>query len=219
MSSDGRESTPPHGSPPVHGTLYIVSAPSGAGKTTLTRALLAAEPGLAFSVSTTTRAPRPGEVDGVDYHFVGRDEFERLVAEGAFLEHALVHGNFYGTRRATVADSLRTGHDLLLDIDVQGAAQVREAKRAADAMGLPFFRTVSIFIMPPSLEDLERRLRERRTNSEDDIRRRLDRASAEMQRIHEYDHVIVNDDVETATRKLIEFYRKDRDARRASTAP
>lgn len=219
MSSEGRGSSPPSAAPPIQGTLYIVSAPSGAGKTTLTRGLLAAEPDLAFSVSTTTRAPRPGEVDGIDYHFVGRDEFERLVAEGAFLEHALVHGNFYGTRRATVADALQAGNDLLLDIDVQGAAQVREARRAAEAAGLPFFRTVSIFIMPPSLEDLERRLRDRRTNTEDDIRRRLERAGVEMQRTREYDHVIVNDDVESATRKLIEFYRGDRAAGRAPTAP
>ncbi len=196
----------------VHaGTLYIVSAPSGAGKTTLTKGLLAAEPSIAFSISTTTRALRPGEREGVDYHYVSIEEFERLVAADAFLEHAFVHGNYYGTRRDTVANALSRGSDILLDIDVQGAAQVREARSKAANAGLPFFRTVSVFIMPPSIAILERRLRDRGTNTEEDMRRRIERATAEMQRMREYDHVIVNDDAEAATARLIALYRAERE--------
>lgn len=198
---------------PGAGTLFIVSAPSGAGKTTLTRGLLEAEPGLAFSVSTTTRAMRPGEIEGRDYFYVSVAEFQELVANDAFLEHAFVHGNHYGTRRETVERALAAGRDLLLDIDVQGAAQVREARRRAADHGLPFFRCVSIFILPPSLEALERRLRDRRTNDEDDIRRRLERAGVEMQRAGEYDAVIVNDDAIAATERLVALYRADRAAR------
>ena len=133
------------------GHLYVIAAPSGAGKTSLLRALLARRPGVSFSVSCTTRKPRAGEVDGRDYHFIDREQFERLVAAGEFVEHANVFGNLYGTRRSVVEAALAGGRDLVLEIDWQGAKQVRER--------LP--EAVQIFILPPSRAELESRLRKR----------------------------------------------------------
>jgi guanylate kinase len=166
-----------------HGTLFIVSAPSGAGKSTLVNALLAREPGIALSISHTTRAPRPGEVNGKQYHFVDRATFEAMVARGEFLEHAEVFGNLYGTSLAGVRAQLAAGHDVLLEIDWQGAQQVRAA--APDC--------VTIFILPPSRAELERRLRARASDSEATIERRLAESREEMSHAHEFDCVIVND--------------------------
>lgn len=170
------------------GTLFVISAPSGAGKTTLTRALLDADPGLRFSVSFTTRPPRSGELDGRDYFFVDRNRFEAMIAGGELLEHAEVFGNYYGTGRAQIERHTRAGHNVILDIDWQGARQVRAR--------MP--QSVLIFIMPPSLAELERRLRGRATDSEEVIRRRLSEAQADMTRWPEFDYVVINDAADAA---------------------
>jgi guanylate kinase len=174
------------------GRLFVVAAPSGAGKTSLVRALMEREPGLRFSISFTTRRQRPNEVHGKDYFFVAKVEFERMVAAGAFLEHARVFDNCYGTARKQVEDSLAAGQDLILEIDWQGAAQIRAAMPDC----------VSIFILPPSRPELERRLRGRATDAEDVIRRRLSDAAADMTHWREFDYVVVNDDFESALREL-----------------
>jgi len=174
------------------GTLYVVSAPSGAGKTSLVRALVERVPGLSLSVSHTTRRPRPGEEDGVHYHFVDLETFERMAAEGAFLEHAWVFGHRYGTSRAWVEGRLAEGVDVILEIDWQGARQVRAA--------LP--EAVGVFILPPSLEVLEQRLRGRGQDSEEVIRRRLAEAVEEMAHYAEYDYVVVNEVFEEALADL-----------------
>ena len=170
----------------------MIAAPSGAGKTSLVRALMEREPGLRFSISYTTRAPRPTERPGHDYFFVDRAEFERMVANGEFLEHARVFDNCYGTARAQVEQALAAGRDLILEIDWQGAAQVRRA--------LP--ECVSIFILPPSRAELERRLRGRGTDAEEVIQRRLRDAASDMTHWQEFDHVVVNDDFEQALAEL-----------------
>ena len=166
--------------------LYIVSAPSGTGKTTVLTRVLARVEGLRFSVSHTTRAPRGGERDGREYHFVDRAEFERRVADGQFLEWAEVHGQLYGTSVEEGERAAREGFDLLLDIDVQGAAQVRQ--RRPDAL--------TIFLLPPSRAALEERLRGRGLDSAEAMRRRLDGARREVARWAEYDYVLVNGEVE-----------------------
>jgi guanylate kinase len=176
----------------TEGTLFIVAAPSGAGKSTLVNALLEREPDISLSISHTTRPPRPGEQYGRHYYFVERAEFEREVAEGIFLEHAEVHGNFYGTSRTTVQDLLRQGRDVLLEIDWQGAAQIRKAKPDC----------VSVFILPPSRAELERRLRGRGSDSEDVIERRLRNSRGEIAHAHEFDYIIVNDRFEDALQTL-----------------
>ncbi len=170
------------------GSIFIVVAPSGAGKTSLVAALLKAEPGVELSVSFTTRAPRQGEVDGQHYHFVSRELFERMIADGDFLEHAEVYGNYYGTSRRWIAERVAAGHDLLLEIDWQGARQVRAA----------FPEAVAVFILPPSLPELENRLRGRGTDSEEVVARRLSEARAEIALAPEYDYLVVNDDFERA---------------------
>ena len=172
----------------MDGTLFIVAAPSGAGKSTLVNALLAREPAISLSISHTTRPPRTGEEYGRHYYFVERAEFEREIAEGIFLEHAEVHGNLYGTSRNTVAGLLGRGKDVLLEIDWQGAQQVRRAK--ADC--------VSVFILPPSRAELERRLRGRGSDSAEVIERRLHNSREEIAHAHEFDFIIVNDDFDTA---------------------
>lgn len=170
----------------------MIAAPSGAGKTSLVRALMESEPGLRFSISYTTRRQRPTEQHGRDYFFVDRIEFERMVAAGEFLEHAQVFDNRYGTSRRVVEDALAAGRDLILEIDWQGARQVRSA--------LP--ECVSIFILPPSRDELERRLRGRGTDSEEVIRRRLRDAAADMTHWDEFDYVVVNDDFDRALTEL-----------------
>lgn len=174
------------------GHLYVIAAPSGAGKTSLLKAVMARRPGLSFSVSCTTRKPRPGEVDGKDYHFVDRAEFERLVAAGEFVEHANVFGNLYGTRRSVVEAALAEGRDLIVEIDWQGAAQVRER--------LP--EAVQIFILPPSRAELEKRLRGRGSDSAEVIARRLRESVLEMSHWQDFDHVIVNRDFDAAADEL-----------------
>ena len=174
------------------GRLFVISAPSGAGKTSLVRSLMTREPGLRFSISCTTRKQRESEVDGHDYFFVKRNEFERMAAAGEFLEHAQVFDNFYATPRRPVEDALAAGQDLILEIDWQGAGQVRAA--------MP--ECISIFILPPSRAELERRLRARGTDTEQVIQRRLADAAADMTHWREFDFVVVNDDFRRATDEL-----------------
>jgi len=174
------------------GTLFVVAAPSGAGKSTLVNALLEREPAISLSVSHTTRPPRPGEQYGRHYYFVERAEFEREVAEGVFLEHAEVHGNLYGTSRAKVQALLAQGRDVLLEIDWQGAAQIRSSK--PDCVG--------VFILPPSRAELERRLRGRGSDAPEVIERRLANSRGEIAHAHEFDYIIVNDRFEDALDEL-----------------
>ena len=174
------------------GSVIVVSAPSGAGKTTVLGRVLNDMTGLRFSVSHTTRAPRVGEQDGVEYHFVDVPAFERLRDTGQLLEWALNYGHYYGTGVAEMEHARREGVDLLLDLDVKGAAQVRN--KIADA--------VTVFILPPSYEDLERRLRGRGQDDEPAIRRRLDVAREELSLYHAYDYAVVNDDVDACVESL-----------------
>ncbi len=180
------------GDKPNRGRLFVVAAPSGAGKTSLVRALMEREPGLRFSISYTTRRQRPSEQHGRDYFFVDREEFDRMVAAGEFLEHAQVFDNRYGTARRVVEEALAAGQDLILELDWQGARQVRAA--------LP--ECVSVFILPPSRVELERRLRGRGTDSEEVIRRRLRDAASDMTHWDEFDYVVVNDDFDKALGEL-----------------
>lgn len=174
------------------GTLFIVSAPSGAGKTSLLKALVETEEHVRVSVSHTTRPKRPGESDGVDYHFVDRDAFTRMVESGAFLEHAEVFGNFYGTSEVGIRDQLDQGDDVILEIDWQGAQQVRAR----------FPETVSVFILPPTPEALRQRLGSRGQDSDEVIERRLGEAREEMSHYPEYDYLVVNDLFEQALGEL-----------------
>ncbi len=177
---------------PPRGTLYIVSAPSGAGKTSLLKVLLEDAQGIEVSVSHTTRAMRPGEVDGVHYHFVDVEGFQQRIAAGDFLEHAQVFDNYYGTSQAAVTTQLASGQDVILEIDWQGAQQVR--RRFADAVG--------IFILPPSKTALRERLTERGQDDETVIERRMRDAEAEMSHYAEFDFLVVNDDFTTAVADL-----------------
>lgn len=170
------------------GNLYVVAAPSGAGKTTLVRLLLEHERTVHLSISFTTRPPRPGEQSGREYHFVDAAEFHAMIARQEFLEWAEVHGNFYGTSKKWIADQLAAGHDVLLEIDWQGAQQVRAL----------FPQAIGVFILPPSMEELTRRLTGRGTDSTDVIARRLSAAQAEMRHVGEFDYVIINDQLEQA---------------------
>ena len=173
-------------------SLFVIAAPSGAGKTTLVKALVAKHPELRFSISYTTRPKRHNEVHGADYLFVDRDEFNRLREAGEMLEWAEVFDNLYATSRSKVETLLAEGHDVLLEIDWQGARQVRES--------MP--ECVSIFILPPSLAELERRLRDRRTDAAEVIERRLRDAVGDMRHWDEFDHVIINDDLDRAVENL-----------------
>ncbi len=175
------------------GRLFIISAPSGAGKTTLLKRVMPHLERIVFSVSHTTRAPRPGEREGIDYHFISRTVFEEMRDRGAFLEWAEVHDKFYGTSRQEVFSRLNSGIDVVLDIDIQGAAIIRESG-SVDA--------ASIFISPPSLAELERRLRGRAQDSEETIRIRMKNAGTEMQAIGNYQYLIVNEHLEEAARIL-----------------
>ena len=174
------------------GRLFMVTAPSGAGKSSLVNALLAADPAIMLSISHTTRDPRPGEVNGREYHFVSVAEFEERKAHGEFLESALVHGNYYGTSRVWIEEQMAAGRDVLLEIDWQGARQVRE--KIADIVG--------IFILPPSIESLNARLHKRGTDSEAVITRRLMGAGAEIAHAPEFEYGIINDSFETALSQL-----------------
>jgi len=176
----------------VSGSLYIVAAPSGAGKSTLVNALLNRERGIKLSISYTSRGPRPGEQDGVHYHFVSSATFMEMVDRGEFFEYAIVHGDLKGTARSAVEQQLAQGVDVLLEIDYQGARLVRHLMPEA----------ISIFILPPSREELERRLRSRAQDSEAVIKRRLNGSRAEIGHAHEFDYIIVNDDFERALEDL-----------------
>jgi guanylate kinase len=174
------------------GTLFVVSAPSGAGKTSLVKALVSSDPAIRVSVSYTTRQPRPGEVDGRDYHFVDRDTFQAMVAAGEFLEHACVFDNYYGTSRSAVLSRLEAGQDVILEIDWQGARQVRALAPAA----------VGIFILPPSVDVLRQRLQARRQDSPEVIERRMQGALSEMSHYDEYDYLVINGDFDAALADL-----------------
>ncbi len=174
------------------GSLYIISAPSGAGKTSLVKALLEKTDSITVSVSHTTRAARPGEVDGKDYHFTDIETFRSMIGAHAFLEHAQVFDNFYGTSRSSTLDLMGRGVDVILEIDWQGAQQVREKMPEA----------VSIFILPPSREELENRLRGRNTDSDEVIERRMRDAISEMSHYNEFDYMVFNDNFDTALEEL-----------------
>jgi guanylate kinase len=182
------------------GNLFIVAAPSGAGKTSLVRALLDADQAVKLSVSFTTRLPRVGEVEGRDYHFVSVDAFKAMRERGDFIESAEVHGNFYGTSRSWIAGKLDAGEDILLEIDWQGAAQVRSVLPAA----------IGIFILPPSMAALEERLRARAADSDEVISRRLAAAREEIAHVAEFDYVIINERFDEAARDLVSIVRSVR---------
>jgi guanylate kinase len=182
------------------GTLFVVSAPSGAGKTTLCREARLRIPELAYSVSCTTRAPRPGEVDGSDFRFVSREAFLAMRDRGELAEWATVHGNLYGTPARPLEAALDAGRDVLLDIDTQGAAQLR--RRYPEA--------VLIFVVAPSMAELEQRLRERRSDADQDIARRLERAREEITLWRQYDYLIVNRDVKEAMDQLMAIIQAER---------
>jgi len=182
------------------GTLFVVSAPSGAGKTTLCREMRLRLHDLAYSVSVTTRPPRPGEIDGTDFRFVTRSQFEDMAKQGQMAEWATVHTNLYGTPAAPLEAALRDGRDVLLDIDTQGAAQLRA--RYSDA--------VLVFVVAPSMGELEQRLRERRSDSEREITRRLQRAREEVMLWNRYDYLIVNRDVKEAMEQLESIIQAER---------
>ena len=184
----------------MSGNLFIVSAPSGAGKSSLTAKLLEEDKNIHLSVSYTTRAPRPGEVDGRDYRFVDKPSFLGMLRRGEFLESAEVHGNHYGTSEAWIRAQRAAGHDILLEIDWQGAQQVR--RLVPD--------TIGIFILPPSIAELERRMRARAQDSEEVVRRRMAAAADEMSHAAEFDYVIINNDFEEARRDLIAVVRASR---------
>ena len=175
------------------GQLFIVSAPSGAGKTTLVRLLLEKDAAISLSISTTTRAPRPGEQDGREYHFVSVPQFVERRDRGEFLEWAEVHGNFYGTSQHWIEEQLQAGRDVLVEIDWQGAQQVREV----------FPEAISVFILPPSMDVLRQRLAGRGTDSAEVIARRIAAAQAEMRHVDEFDYVIINDDLQKALAELV----------------
>ena len=174
------------------GHLYIVAAPSGAGKTTLVRLLLEKDPDINVSISSTTRLPRTGESDGREYHFVGVQNFLDMVSQGEFLEWAEVHGNYYGTSKRWIEKEMEAGRDVLLEIDRQGAQQVRKV----------FPKAIGIFILPPSLEELKSRLSGRGTDSAETIARRIAAARDEMRHVDEFDYVIINDDLQQALDNL-----------------
>jgi guanylate kinase len=192
----------------MRGTLYIVAAPSGAGKSSIVNAVLARDPNICLSISFTSRQPRPGERHAEHYHFVSAAEFEAMVEAGDFFEHALVHGDWKGTARQSVEPQLASGKDVLLEIDWQGARQVRS--KVPDS--------VSVFILPPSREALEQRMRVRAQDSEEVIRQRLDAAREEMSHYIEFDYVIVNEHFNTAVDEMCSIFTASRLRREAQVA-
>lgn len=186
------------------GILFVLSAPSGAGKTTLTTALRQ-KPDFVYAVSCTTRPPRPGEINGEDYFFIGHDDFQKRVADGDFLEYAEVHGRFYGTLRSTVADNLCKGVDVLIDIDTAGAASIRNCGDPVIADAL-----ADVFIMPPGLDELARRLRRRGTESEEQIATRIENAAAEMRHWRDYRYTLISGSMEEDIEKFRAVMRAER---------
>ena len=184
----------------MSGKLFVITAPSGAGKTSLIDAVMKDDPGLKISVSYTTRAPRPGEKDGVDYHFVDDAKFLAMRQRGEFLESAEVHGNRYGTSQKVILDAVQRGEDLILEIDWQGAQQVRKL----------YPHCVGIFIHPPSVEELERRMRSRGQDAEAVIHRRVENAREELRHAGEFKYAIINKDFETAKAELAAVIQKER---------
>jgi guanylate kinase len=181
-------------------SVFIISAPSGSGKSTLVGRLLASDPKILFSVSYTTRKPRGTEVEGHSYHYISREDFEARIARGEFLEYAQVFGNYYGTHRSVLSQAMAERRDVVLDIDVQGARQLKDSIKDA----------VSIFILPPSREILEQRLRARSEDSEDVIQRRLREAADEIRSYSQYDYVLVNDDLDRSTDTLAAIVKAER---------
>jgi guanylate kinase len=196
--------------------LIVLSAPSGAGKTTLCQQLLAARPDFARAVTCTTRAPRPGERDGVDYHFLERDAFESRVAAGEFLEHATVYSNRYGTLKGEVRDKLRAGRDVLLTVDVQGAATIESQARQDPEMRAAL---VTVFLTPGSLAELEQRLRRRNQNSAEDVARRLGEARQEIARWKEFDYLIVSTTIAEDLRRMLAIVDAEKMRQRRSIPP
>lgn len=184
-----------------YGNLIVISAPSGAGKTTLCRALLRRYPDILYSISTTTRKPRKGEKDGCDYHFMDKEDFVRKLKDGSWAEWALVHDHYYGTSAVFLERTLNAGKDVLLDIDVQGTRQILER----------YPNAVTIFIMPPSLDVLRERLEKRGTDNRETIEKRIRNAREEMAQKNIYHYVIVNDDLETAIGRIIQIVGKYRE--------
>ena len=184
------------------GLLIILSSPSGAGKSTLAKRLMTWDPTLTFSVSATTRAPRPGETDGVEYYFRTKHDFEAMVANGEMLEHAEVFGNFYGTPKAPVEAAMKAGRDTLFDVDWQGGQQIRRSSLGKEV--------ISIFILPPSIAELEKRLRTRAQDSDEVIAARMAKSRDEISHWAEYDYVIVNHDADQAERELREILAAER---------
>jgi len=180
----------------TRGTLYIISAPSGAGKTSLVHALVAALPDVVVSVSHTTRKMRDGEVDGQDYHFIDEQHFQEMIANEDFLEHASVFGNRYGTSRRHIQQQLQTGKDVILEIDWQGARQVRQLMSGCK----------SIYVLPPSIQALRNRLHSREQDSEDVIESRMHEAVSEMTHYGEFDYIVINDDFDQAREELVSIF-------------
>jgi guanylate kinase len=187
----------------MRGNLFVVVAPSGAGKTTLVGALLKKEPNIRLSISYTTRPPRQGEADGREYHFVAREKFEQMIAAGDFLEYANVYGNYYGTSKRWIENELNGDHDVLLEIDFQGARQLRSL----------FPHMVGMFILPPSLTELRKRLESRGKDSPEAIARRMASAREEISHVLEFEYIIVNESFETALADLIAVVRAARVSR------
>lgn len=190
------------------GFMFVLSSPSGAGKTTLSRRLLTSHPGLSLSISVTTRAKRPGEIDGKDYYFIDEAAYQEMVAEQQLLEHATVFDHRYGTPRGPVMESLGKGVDVLFDIDWQGTRQLADACR--DDL-------VSVFILPPSMSELERRLRTRAQDSEEVVQKRMGKAEAEISHWGEYDYVVVNNDLDMTLARIVHILEAERVKRSRQT--
>jgi guanylate kinase len=182
------------------GSLIVISGPSGAGKGTIVKALLDQYPSIHYSVSATTRAPREGEVNGINYWFVAREEFERMREQNELLEWAEVYGNFYGTPRLRVMEAIGLGHDIILEIDPQGAMKIKER----------FPSAVFVYIMPPSPRELSKRIRGRGTESQDAIRCRLNSVANELRYVHEYDYLVINDNLDEATTDVASIIRAEK---------